>query len=121
MCHLILLLPVVALPVFWLLPLGLAAPVYGTAVGLAGIVYYYAWDTGRRPARIGRERLQGAEGEVLTTRPLLRVRVHSEIWQARSDDNLSPGDTVQVDRLEGLTLFVSKADAPIRNLHGTRS
>jgi len=111
MCHLVLLLPVIALPLFWLLPLSVAGPLYGAAAALAGVVYYYAWDTGRRPVRIGRECMQGALGEVLTTKPSLRVRVYGEIWQARCADDLSPGDTVRVEDLDHLTLQVSKAAA----------
>ncbi len=49
MCHLVLLLPVIALPLFWLLPLSVAGPLYGAAAALAGVVYYYAWDTGAVP------------------------------------------------------------------------
>ncbi len=38
MCHLLLLLPVVALAVFWLLPLSVAFPVYALAVGEIALV-----------------------------------------------------------------------------------
>ena len=35
MCHLILALPIVALPVLWLLPPGVAVPVYAVIVGIS--------------------------------------------------------------------------------------
>lgn len=105
MCHLILMLPV-----FWLLPLTLAGPVYGAASAFAGVVYYYTWETGRRPVVIGRERLGGATGKVLETVGALRIRVDGEIWRARSTSELTVGDTVLVDELNnGLILGVSKA------------
>lgn len=35
-----------------------------------------------------------------------RVRVHGEIWKARSDEDLSPGQAVSVSAIDGLTLTV---------------
>jgi len=107
-CHLILMLPVAALPLFWFLPWTIAGPLYGAASAAAGVVYYYAWKTGHRPVEIGRERLRGAEGEVLVPDPVLRVKVDGDSWQARSKDHLTTGDLVCVDRVDGLTLRVSK-------------
>lgn len=111
MCHLILMLPVVALPVFWLLPMGIAAPVYGAASALAGVVYYFTWETGRRPVSIGRERLVGMTARVLETEPALRVELDGEAWRARSADALAAGDFVRVDAVRDLTLHVSPATA----------
>ena len=34
------------------------------------------------------------------------VRVHGEIWSARSDKALESGDSVRVTQLDGLTLIV---------------
>lgn len=109
MCHLILMLPVAALPVFWFLPLAVAAPVYGAASALAGVVYYFTWKTGRRPVVIGRERLLGMTARVLATEPTLRVQLEGESWKARSPDALAKGDPVRVDRIDGLTLRVRNA------------
>jgi len=109
MCHLILMLPVVALPVFWLLPLTIAAPVYGAASTLAGVVYYFTWETGRRPVVIGRERLVGMQARVLGTEPVLRVELDGEPWRAKSADTLAAGDVVRVDAVRDLTLRVSRA------------
>lgn len=108
MCHLILLLPVLALPLFWVLPLGIAAPLYGLCVAVAVTVYYYAWETGHRPVRIGQERLVDAEGRVLDIAPVLRVEVDGAAWLGRSKDELTVGEAVHVNGREGLTLLVSK-------------
>lgn len=112
MCHLILMLPVVALPVFWLLPMGIAAPVYGAASGLAGVVYYFTWETGRRPVAIGRERLVDMTARVLETEPALRVELDGETWRARSPDTLAAGDVVRIDAVRDLTLHVRHTAAP---------
>ena len=39
-----------------------------------------------------------------------RVRVHGEIWSARSEMVLSPGDSVRIIGLEGLTLNVKASN-----------
>lgn len=108
MCHLILMLPVVALPLFWFLPLTTAGPLYGAATTMAGVVYYYAWETGRRPVKIGRERLCDTKGSVVATQPVLRVKMDGEIWRARSPEMLAPGDEVRVVDFKGLVLRVAK-------------
>lgn len=112
MCHLILMLPVVALPVFWFLPLAVAAPVYGAASTLAAVVYYFTWETGRRPVSIGRERLVGMTARVLETEPALRVELDGETWRARSSETLAAGDVVHIDAVRDLTLHVRRAAAP---------
>lgn len=112
MCHLILMLPVIALPVFWFLPMAIAGPVYGAASALAGVVYYFTWKTGRRPVAIGRERLVGMQARVLGTEPALRVELDGEAWRAKSSDALTAGDVVRVDEARDLTLHVSRAAVP---------
>ncbi|HLF66047.1 MAG TPA: nodulation protein NfeD [Gammaproteobacteria bacterium] len=55
----------------------------------------------------GQEEMVGAEGEVLTdfdTRGF--VQVHSEIWQAVSGHPLKKGDSVVVDKIDGLVLTI---------------
>lgn len=105
MCHLILALPLLALPVFWLLPLPAAVPLYLLIAGVAVATYFYAFSAARRPVEIGRERLFGAGGTVVSVAPL-QVKVDGEIWMARSSDVFAVGDAVDVDGVDGLTLQV---------------
>jgi len=49
MCHLILLLPVIALPIFWLLPASQSVPAYAVVVAVSGWVYWYAIKAMRLP------------------------------------------------------------------------
>ena len=65
MCHLLLFLPVIALPVLWLLPLSVALPIYGLAVALVLWIYVLAVRTARRPAMTGAEGMIGEHGRVV--------------------------------------------------------
>ncbi len=64
MCHLILALPFVALPMLWLLPPGIGIPLYGFIVALAIWVYALAFKAMRRPVTTGAEALMNAIGTV---------------------------------------------------------
>lgn len=57
----------------------------------------------RRPVTVGPQTIVGEEGIV---RGGGLVFVHGELWQARSDRPLAPGDHVEVVAREGLTLDV---------------
>lgn len=109
MCHLILLLPLIALPVFWLLPLDAALPIYGAVVALSLWTYWYVMQSMRRPIVAGREELLHATGRVLDARGAsAQVRVHSEIWSAVSADRLKTNDVVEVLDIDGLKLRVRR-------------
>lgn len=58
----------------------------------------------KRPVVSGAEEMLGAHGEVIDEHGM--VRVHSELWQARSAVPLHIGDKVRVSGREGLTLRV---------------
>ncbi len=68
----------------------------------------------RRPHATGAESLVGTTGTV--TSPLTpqgRVRLHGETWRARTEGGeLSKDETVEVERIEGLTLVVRRLDRP---------
>lgn len=111
MCHLLLLLPLIALPAFWLLPLGAALLVYGSVVALSLWTYWYVMQSMRRPIVAGREELLHATGRVLDVRgKSAQVRVHSEIWSAVSADRLRPNDAIEVLGIDGLKLRVRRLD-----------
>jgi membrane-bound serine protease (ClpP class) len=59
----------------------------------------------RQPVVVGPLDVIGAEGVV---RAGGRVFVRGELWRARSDEPLSPGEHVVVDRLDGLTVEVHR-------------
>jgi membrane-bound serine protease (ClpP class) len=62
----------------------------------------------RRPATIGPKDLVGMHG---VAREPGYVLVRGELWRARADHDLAPGERVKVDALDGLTLDVHRIDA----------
>lgn len=112
MCHLILMMPVLGLPVFWLLPMSVAAPVYAVITVLSAVLYFFTWRAMRRPVQTGSEEMLRSIGEVIEARGhIALVRVHSEIWDAESSEKLRKGDRVKVLSIDGLTLRVQGLDA----------
>jgi membrane-bound serine protease (ClpP class) len=72
----------------------------------------YVWRTMRRPVAGGELGLVGRSAQVLDWSGTTgHVFVHGERWAARSLEPLSVGQSVEVQRLEGLTLVVT-AGAP---------
>jgi membrane-bound serine protease (ClpP class) len=56
----------------------------------------------------GAEAMIGRTAEVVAPcRPNGRVRVHGELWEARCPEGADVGQTVRIERIEGLTLVVS--------------
>jgi membrane protein implicated in regulation of membrane protease activity len=107
MCHLVLLLPLLALPVFWLWPLGVALPVYSLVLLLSAGVYYLALAAMHRRVMIGPETLLHSRGKVVSGYGGgLCMRVQDDLWRARSKQPLEPGDSVEVTGIDGLTLRV---------------
>jgi membrane-bound serine protease (ClpP class) len=71
----------------------------------------------RRPVVSGAEELIGAIGHAESAFPGQgSVQVHGEVWTARSEAAIAPGEAVTVTGRDGLTLLV----AP-RNGHGARA
>ncbi|MFL5953995.1 MAG: NfeD family protein [Gaiellaceae bacterium] len=62
----------------------------------------------RAPVRVGPQQIVGMEG---VARGEGQVFVRGELWRARSDASLRPGDKVRVAGLDGLTLDVHRIDA----------
>jgi membrane-bound serine protease (ClpP class) len=65
----------------------------------------------RRKVQTGVENLLGATGEVTEAlAPSGKVRVHGELWQARSSSELPRGEHVRVVAVKGLILEVETAE-----------
>lgn len=109
MCHLILLMPVLALPVFWFLPLPQALLIYLVILLLSAWIYYYIIIAMRREVIVGPETLLHSHGKVVGVADgILRVRVQSENWNATSTEKLKKDETIEVLSVDGLTLRVRK-------------
>ena len=110
MCHLILFMPLLALPVFWLLPLSVAAPIYFVVIAVSALIYWLIFKSMRKPIRTGREAMIHSIGVVEdASGDTLEVRIQGEHWTARcADEHLRPGDEIEVVSIEGLTLGVTR-------------
>ena len=65
MCHLILLMPILALPLFWVLPIPVAVPGYTIVLVVSGWVYWLALRAMHRRVQTGREALLHETGSVI--------------------------------------------------------
>jgi membrane-bound serine protease (ClpP class) len=90
---------------------GVSIPmIVGAAIASAGLSFAVlgaAMKARQRPAATGVEGMIGSRGRVVDWQADRGdVRVHGEIWSARSDKALESGDSVRVTQLDGLTLIV---------------
>ena len=109
MCHLILFAPVLVLPLFWLLPLNLALPIFGVVVGLTALVAWPVVVAWRRPQITGAEGMLGARGEALTElNPHGLIRCQGEVWSATADEPIPGGERVRVVAVDRLHARVAR-------------
>ena len=111
MCHLLLVLPLLGLGVFWFEPFDVALPAYLVILAISLWFYVYVMRAMHRPAQIGAEQIVNGIGEVVSAEGTqLRVRLDSEMWSAIAEVSLQPGDRVRIIGLDGLTLHVAPVD-----------
>ena len=78
-----------------------------TSAGLTFVVLGAALKARQRPVVTGAEEMTDSRGTVVDWQTGHgNIRIHGEIWSARSDKELKSGDSVRVMRREGLTLIV---------------
>jgi len=114
MCHLILFMPLLGLPLFWLLPIGYALPSYAVIVLVSAFLYRLITRAMRKPLQDGFQSLIGTESEVvsrLSPGNLAKylVRSQGEIWSAYSPDILQPGEPVNIVAVKGIGVVVERA------------
>lgn len=112
MCHVLLLLPVLALPVFWIWPAEIALPVYGVAAAVPFGIYalvYWAWKV---PLAHGPQMLIGATGHVVSVEGRrVTLRVRGELWLADArGELLKQGEEAEVTAIDGLRLTATRRD-----------
>ena len=108
MCHLIFLAPILALPVFWLLPLSLALPIYLTVVGVTAMILWPVVGAMRQPLRNGIEGMIGVRGEAVTElNPTGLVHCQGEVWSATADEAVAPGERVWITDVYRLKVRVT--------------
>jgi membrane-bound ClpP family serine protease len=99
------------------LALGIALPLGAAAAALGAFAMRKALAASRRRARCGADELVGQVGVVRRSLdPLGHVAIDGELWRARrswaAEDEPPPaeGEPVVVDRVQGLTLSVRRAE-----------
>jgi len=117
MCHLLLLLPVLALPVFWLWPLSVAGPVYAVVVVVSVLVYQLVWKAWKAPPANGPQKLIGETGRVVRVGPRnVTLQLGGELWTADVQGaRLAVGERAVVVGIDGLRLKarVATRDGPL--------
>lgn len=111
MCHLILFLPIFGLPVFWVLPLYTALPVYLFIVGVSVLFYFKIYQAMHARVCSGREAMLGETGVVLQKiDPEGKIQYATEIWNAVSKDKkFLEGEKVVISGFSyGLRVIVDK-------------
>ena len=114
MCHLILFAPVLALPLFWLLPLSVALPVYGAVLVPTALIAWPVLTAMRRPQLTGVEGVIGARGEAITElNPHGVIRCQGEVWSATAEEPIPGGERVRVVAVDRLHVRVAR-HAPVK-------
>lgn len=91
------------------LPILIAALIVAS---FAALLAYLTAKSVKAKAVSGKEGMEEERGEVIRDFKNGRgqIRVHGEIWRAKSTDDLKAGDGVRVLKTEGLTAFVDRED-----------
>ena len=101
---LLLVLALIFLPLPWNLVVIVLAAALELSLWFFGVRY-----SRRRRATVGVQTMVGMQGQAISTlQPTGQVKVDGEIWEARSQGDVRPGDTVRVKAIDGLTLEVEK-------------
>ena len=114
MCHVLLLMPVIGLPVFWLTPLSFAIPFYIFIVLISILLYRAIAKSMRKPLETGALKLIGSEAEVVSKlspghSAQYVVRSGGEMWTARCADVLQTRETVSIAAIHGISLVVERS------------
>jgi membrane protein implicated in regulation of membrane protease activity len=110
MCHLLLLMPFASLIVFWLLPFEQALTLYLVILAVCAVLYWLIWKALRRPVATGVEGMIGGIGRVIQVGPKkAKIFYKGEIWNATSAEQISLGDSVEITRVDRMTVIVRKA------------
>ena len=117
MCHLILAMPLITLPIFWLMPLNFAVPIYVVIVLISTFLYWLITRAMRKPIQDGFQSLVGTEAEVVSkqalghsARYLVRARGEGELWSAYSTDALDIGEWVNIVAVKGIGVVVERTE-----------
>ncbi len=109
-------MPVLALPIFWLMPLSLALPIYMIIASLTALLHWLIVKAMGRQPETGSESLIGTAAEVVSqfgpaNHAQYLVRSQGELWSASSPDTITTGETVSIAAVDGIRLVVRRNDS----------
>ncbi|MBI4285386.1 MAG: hypothetical protein HY670_05755 [Chloroflexi bacterium] len=116
MCHLILAMPVLGVPLFWLLPLSYALPINLVILLLAVLLYWVVMKAMKQPVKDGFRSLVGHKVEVVSRlaphEPAqYLVRGRGELWSAYTSDIFQPGENARVVGVQGVGVVIKRAES----------
>ncbi len=108
MCHIVLSSPILALPLFFFLPVRTALPAYLVVLLASGFVYFKIIGAMKSKVQTGMEGMTGRKAVVVEDiNPHGKVRVGNEIWRATATDGkFSRGQIVRIAGIQGLKVIV---------------
>ena len=115
MCHIVLFLPVFALPVFWFFPFSTALIIYLIIVGISLLLDFIILKAMMQKPIVGKEAMLGKTVDVIKDiAPEGKIKYASEIWNAMTDGrNFSVGEKVIIQGFWGLNIKVK--GIPVEN------
>ena len=106
-CHLLFLVPVAGLGLFWIFPWPLASVIYAAGVAPSLLIAWVGWRALQARPAVGIEAMVGEVGEAITDlTPQGQVRYRDALWTARSAESVRQGERVRIEAVEGLRLRV---------------
>jgi len=112
MCHLIFLIPLAGIPLFWVLPLEYALPINVLLWIVSGLLGYKVVRAMMMSPKEGFKSLIGTEAMVVSVESQgygqYLVKAGHELWTARSTETLRPGERVEVTATDGIKLVVKR-------------
>jgi membrane protein implicated in regulation of membrane protease activity len=117
MQHLILILPLIGIVIFWIFPPDIAIPIYLLILVLSAMMFWAIVRAMKKHPKTGSEGLIGATASVVSNfqtsnKARYVVRIQGELWNAHSSDILKTEELVTVTGVNGLTLFVQRVNNP---------
>jgi membrane protein implicated in regulation of membrane protease activity len=110
---LLMVLPIIAIPAFWLLPPGRAIALYIVSILLSAPMYWIMHLNHKLPVATGSEALINRDAEVISRsnlglKTIYFVQVRGELWAACCDNTVEIGDIVRIVAVEGNTLTIKR-------------
>jgi len=120
-------LPIIAVPAFWLLPHSSAIGLYIVSILLSAPMHWIMHLNHKMPVATGSKALVNRDAEVVSKstlglKTIYFVRVRGELWTACCDTPLEIGEIVRIVAVEGNTLTIEcTSEDGFQNLLGNKA